>query len=211
MVQTRLGEIIMEHNPPIRTTELEKIITNCQLWTGGISKAQNVGIEELAGEALGARLKQGTIHKRGADDMGAEAQLELLEPNKKHKKTPSRVRYPTEDPADERCARERRQLRPPHNAQLKKEHDAYEMSGKSPGKRKRHSSDQSTRDDRADELRSSETVPHEVIDSADEYVGLIRPRTVQGVHGCHCNARLVPALFEFQIANNCDLRKTKAS
>src|SRR6266536_5290660 len=101
MVHKRPREIRMEHNPPIGAIELENIITNCQLWTGGIFKAQNVDIEELAGEALGARLK------RGADNMGAEAQPEprnYFEPNKKPKKTPSCVRYPTEDPADERCA-----------------------------------------------------------------------------------------------------------
>jgi len=172
----------MENNRPIsrNTIELKKFIGKYQSSSGSGTFTFKVQCTDIEGvEALWARLQEGTIDKRGADDMGVDVLqiLNLLEAKEKPQKTPSRVRYPTEDPDDQTCARKRRQLRPSPNAQLKKEHDATDMSGKSPGKRKRHqhSSDQFTgEDDRADETRSSETLPRNIIDSVDEYVGLIR-------------------------------------
>jgi hypothetical protein len=197
-----LGELRWENRPGKLFMEdqaqelLEKIlITN----KGEFMVA---GIDLDFGEALRTRLKEGTNHKRGA----AESNLEPFQQRQFRTTTVddepelSPTNLPSsEDPETAACARQRRFVVTEHENHPTVEHDAYAMSGRSPGKRKRrHSSVHPGIDNNSPiDTKPSSASVQEILDSADEYVSL--SVDVGARLSLEPSAR--PAM-KFEIANN---------
>jgi hypothetical protein len=135
------------------------------------------GIDLEFGEALRTRLKEGTNHKRGAAESNLEPfqQLQFLTTTVDDQPELSPTDLPSsEDPETAACARQRRFVVTEHENHPTVEHDAYAMSGRSPGKRKRrHSSVHPGIDNNSPiDTKPSSASVQEILDSADEYVSL---------------------------------------
>ena len=135
------------------------------------------GIDLEFGEALRTRLKEGTNHKRGAAESNLEPfqQLQFLTTTVDDQPELSPTDLPSsEDPETAACARQRRFVVTEYENHPTVEHDAYAMSGRSPGKRKRrHSSVHPGIDNNSPiDTKPSSASVQEILDSADEYVSL---------------------------------------
>jgi hypothetical protein len=135
------------------------------------------GIDLDFGEALRTRLKEGTNHKRGAAESNLEPfqqlQLRTTTVDDEPELSPTNLTS-SEDPGTAACARQRRFVVTEHEKHPIVEHDAYAMSGRSPGKRKRrHSSVHPGIDNNSPiDTKPSSASVQEILDSADEYVSL---------------------------------------
>jgi hypothetical protein len=193
----RPGRVFMAEMEEIWAQEpLEKILITKK------GEFMVAGIDLNFGEALRTRLKEGTNHKRGAPESNLEPfhQLQFCTTTVEDEPELSPTNLPSnEDPETAACARQRRFIVREHENHPTVEHDAYAMSGRSPGKRKRrHSSVHPGIDNNPPiDTKPSSASVQEILDSADEYVSL----SVEVGARLSLEPSARPAM-KFEIANN---------
>jgi hypothetical protein len=195
--EKRPGRVFMTEMKEIRAQELlEKILITKR------GEFMVAGIDLDFGEALRTRLKEGTNHKRGAAESNLEPfqQLQFRTTTVDDQPELSPTNWSSsENPGTAACARQRRFVVTEHENHPTVVHDAYAMSGRSPGRRKRrHSSVRPGIDNNsAIDTKPSSASVQEILDSADEYVSLSV--------GVGARLSLEPSArpaMKFEIANN---------
>jgi hypothetical protein len=193
-----LGELRWANRPGrvFMAQELEKLLIAKK------GEFMVAGIDLNFGEALRARLKEGTNHERGAAESNLEPfqQLQFCTTTVEDEPELSPTDLPSsEDHKIAACARQRRFIVREHENHPIVEHDAYAMSGRSPRKRKRrHSSVHPGIDNNSPvDTKPSSASVQEILDSADEYVSL----SVDVGARLSLEASARPAM-KFEIANN---------